>query len=57
MQCEWGVTDLAASTLTTASAIGMMLGAVAWGLVADLAGRRTAYVLINLAMCVLGPCS
>ncbi|KAG2484142.1 hypothetical protein HYH03_017024 [Edaphochlamys debaryana] len=41
--CEWGASPEAQSLLASAAFTGMMLASSAWGMVADLAGRKRAF--------------
>ena len=43
VRCEWGVNPREEGRLTSVVFVGMMLGAPAWGMLADWRGRRVAF--------------
>eukprot|EP00171_Calliarthron_tuberculosum_P014130 IDg14130t1 len=43
-QCEFNLTDMQAAFVTTAVGVGMLIGNLSWGVLADARGRRTAFV-------------
>lgn len=57
VQCEWGVSDLEGALISSAVGLGMLLGAVLWGLVADRKGRRVGFLLTGLFTFAFGICT
>ena len=57
VQCEWGVSDLAGALISSAVGLGMLIGAVLWGLVADRHGRRLGFLLTGLFTFAFGLCT
>ena len=46
LQCEWGITDVEAAAITTSVGVGMLVGSVTWGIVADTYGRRFGFLAV-----------
>lgn len=44
LQCAWNINDARAAFITTCVGIGMLIGAISWGVMADRFGRRTAFI-------------
>jgi len=53
-KCEWGLTPVQESVLTSAVFAGMCVGAPVWGAVSDARGRKFAFGLGVLFTCVFG---
>lgn len=53
-KCEWGLTTVQESLLTSAVFAGMCVGAPVWGAVSDARGRKFAFGLGMLFTCVFG---
>jgi MFS family permease len=53
-KCEWGLTTVQESLLTSAVFAGMCVGAPVWGAVSDARGRKQAFALGMLFTCVFG---
>eukprot|EP00171_Calliarthron_tuberculosum_P014616 IDg14616t1 len=43
-QCEFNLSDVQAALVTTGVGVGMLVGNLAWGMLADARGRRTAFI-------------
>lgn len=54
LQCQWGISDASAAAITTCVGVGMLLGAIAWGVLADSYGRRIAFITSTLFTFVFG---
>lgn len=53
-KCEWGLTTVQESLLTSAVFAGMCVGAPVWGAVSDAKGRKFSFALGMLFTCVFG---
>ena len=54
VQCEWGVSDLEGSLISSAVGLGMLVGAILWGLVADRYGRRYGFLATGVFTFLFG---
>lgn len=54
LQCHWRISDAQAALITTAVAVGMLLGAYVWGRLADAHGRRPAFLACTATTFVCG---
>lgn len=54
VQCEFGISDLELTLLTTVVFLGLMMGSLAWGLVADTWGRRIGFLGATIFCLVFG---
>lgn len=57
LQCAWGISDAQAALITTAVGVGMLAGALFWGVVADSTGRRWSFILSTAVTFFLGVAS
>ena len=46
LQCEWGISDMQAASITTGVGFGMLCGSITWGIVADTYGRRLGFLAV-----------
>lgn len=53
-KCEWALTTVQESLLTSAVFAGMCVGAPVWGAVSDAKGRKLSFALGMLVTCVFG---
>lgn len=54
LQCEWRISDAQAALITTAVAFGMLIGAYAWGRLADTYGRRPVFLACTVTTFIFG---
>eukprot|EP01043_Picozoa_sp_COSAG02_P028799 COSAG02_NODE_1762_length_11027_cov_27.491947_12_plen_836_part_00 len=54
LQCEWGITNAQAAAITTSVGVGMLVGSVTWGIVADTYGRRFGFLAVAAFTFVFG---
>lgn len=54
LRCDWHITDAQAASLTMVVFIGMMIGAVLWGAIADVHGRKASLLLSSSIVFVAG---
>eukprot|EP00928_Gymnodinium_smaydae_P073622 TRINITY_DN5679_c1_g4_i1.p1 TRINITY_DN5679_c1_g4~~TRINITY_DN5679_c1_g4_i1.p1 ORF type:complete len:502 (+),score=100.27 TRINITY_DN5679_c1_g4_i1:29-1507(+) len=57
LRCQWSLTAAEESSLASMVYVGMIVGAPGWGYLADTYGRRPAFLLSSLTVCVFGLCS
>lgn len=54
VQCEFNLTDFEATIVTTSVGVGMLFGALAWGMFADSSGRRIAFIAASAVTLFFG---
>lgn len=52
--CEFGITDVELTLLTSAVFVGLMIGSIVWGVVADSYGRRMGFFATSVFCLVFG---
>lgn len=45
LQCAWRISDAQAAFITTSVALGMLVGATSWGILADRYGRKKIFII------------
>ncbi len=54
VQCAFNLTDFEAALVTTSVGVGMLIGCLVWGMIADARGRRFAFILASAMTLLFG---
>lgn len=54
LKCQWGLSGRQETLIAQAVFVGMVIGSPIWGIIADRVGRRLAFVLTSVMICVFG---
>ena len=54
LKCQWDLTSTEEALITSVVSLGVMVGAVFWGFINDLIGRKKSLLVVDILVLVFG---